>query len=264
MDLHRITLIKPADFELEYALMSFNVVEFSCVFKSSDDSAVVLAKPEPSIIEYSASSDLTEDSEQFTIHDGPVTRPSSSSSISDKLPKPQQLVTIPGAVQPFSKRSSTWNPNRGIVLLNVNDERIDADLGKPDQEAERNLKKRAEITRLCNDFHLRGVCFNPPCQFSHEPKLDLKELIVLRYWARRLPCLKGSACRSAECWYGHMCPREPCFMPNTCRFKGVHGMDRTAVTVWQISGPSTWVPPPESKTDRRGVNTLSSDDSLRL
>lgn len=254
-DLHRITLLKTADFAAEHALKPYNVVEFPSVFQSTVDIAVDSFKPDSSKVGYSASSDLTEDSEQPTNHNWPVTRQSSNSSVS------QPRNNSAGAGMPFVKHSSTWNPNRGIVLLNLNDDRIDANLGKPNPDAERSLKKRAERGRLCNDFHLRGVCHASSCSYSHEPRLSPEELITLRYWARRFPCHTGSACRSPHCWYGHMCPFDSCFLPNTCRFRAHHDIDRTAVTVWQKSGPRVWLP--RESNNRWAAGSLS-DDSIRL
>lgn len=255
VDLHRITLLKTTDFAAEQALKPYNVVEFPSVFQSTDDIAVDSFKPNSSKVGYSASSDLTEDSEQPTNHDWPVTRKSSNSSIS------QPRNNSAGAGMSLGKHSSTWNPNQGIVLLNLNDDRIDANLGNWNPDTERSLFKRADHCRLCNDFHLRGVCYASSCSYSHEPRLNPEELVILRSWARRLPCHKKSACRSAECWYGHMCPHETCFLPNTCRFRAYHDMDRTAVTVWQKSGTRAWLP---RESNDRLTTGLLSDDSLRL
>jgi hypothetical protein len=266
LDLHRITLLKTTDFEAEYALKSYSVVEFPSVFKSSENSTVDLFKPEVSMIEYSASSIFTENLEQSTIQDWPVTRQSSNSSMSDQPPKSHRRTSLgTSALMLDSKRSSSWDPTRGIVLLNINDERIDADLGKLDVAADKRVKNRADHARLCNDYHLRGICPSPACPYSHEPKLSPEELIALRYRARRLPCAKGPICRFAECWFGHMCYHEHCPMPNTCRFKAYHDMDRTAVTVWRRSAGPIWLTHGGS-SDRWTATAADSqsDDSLRL
>lgn len=227
------------------------------------------------MVEYPTISDLTEDSEHSTVHDGPDVGQSSNSSISDKPPNPpsrgittdkppnpqQRGISTDGATRPSLKQSSTWNPNKGIVLLNLNDERIDAALGKLDPEAERSLKKRIEQCRPCHDFHLRGLCYTSSCAYSHEPRLSPQETVALRHRARRLACSRGSSCRLADCWYGHMCPQEDCSFPNTCRFRALHDMDRTAVTVWQKSGNRQWLP--RESNDYKGTNSLL-DDSLRL
>jgi hypothetical protein len=260
LDLHRITLLKTTDFDLDYALKSYNVVEFARVFKSTTDSGADLFKPDVTI-KYSTSSILTDESLQSTIQDRPATRDSSNSSISDKPSTSQRPRTVRGAAAiPHPKRSPTWDPTRSIVLLNINDERIDADLGKTDPDAERRVKKRAEHTRLCNDFHLRGACYTPSCAYSHEPRLTAEELIALRYRARHLPCVKGSACRTPDCWYGHMCFQDTCRLPNTCRFRAFHDMDRTAVTVWQKSGAHVRLS--HESTDQWTADS-HSDDSLR-
>lgn len=227
------------------------------------------------MVEYPASSDLTEDSDHSTVHDGPDVGQSSNSSISDKPPVSQAQgignkktqkaqpsgVSTDGAAKPSGKQTSTWNPNRAIVLLNLNDERIDAALGKLDPEAERSLRKRSEQGRPCHDFHLRGVCYTSSCPYSHEPRLTPQEMVALRHRARHLPCIKGSSCRSADCWYGHMCPHQDCSWPNTCRFRALHDMDRTAVTVWQRSGQRAWLP--QESNDYKNTGSLL-DDSLRL
>lgn len=258
-DLHRITLLKTLEFEVETALKSFNIVKFPSVFKSTNDFAF---KPEPSLGEYQAHQDLTEDSESSTVQDGPDVGQSSNSSISDKPPNPQPKgISSEGAPRLSVKKSSTWNPHRAIVLLNLNDERIDAALGKVDPEAERSLKKRSEHGRPCHDFHIRGVCYTVTCPYSHEPRLSPQETLALRNRARLLPCIRGSSCRSAECWYGHMCPQEDCHLPSTCRFLSFHGMDRTAVTVWQRSGQRAWAP--RENHDPKATNLLL-DDFLRL
>lgn len=271
----RITLLKTTDFEVEHSLRSYKIVEFPSVFKSTDEFAVDLFKPEPSMVEHPAGSDLTEDSEHSTVHDGPENGQSSNSSISDKLPiaQPPRIgankarntkakgVSTDGATRPSAKQSSTWNPNRAIVLLNLNDERIDAALGKLDPEAERSLRKRGEQGRPCHDYHLRGVCYTSSCAYNHEPRLSPQEMVALRHRARNLPCVKGSSCRAPDCWYGHMCPTEDCSWPNTCRFRAHHDMDRTAVTVWQKSGQRAWLP--RENNEYKGTGSLL-DDSLRL
>lgn len=129
----------------------------------------------------------------------------------------------------------TWAPNQKIVLLNVNDERVDGNLGPMDAEASARVAERSEQHKLCNDFHLRGKCKTMTCTYSHEPRLDPKELVVLRYKARYLLCERRSACRIPDCWHGHMCAIRNCAKPLSCRFKELHHIDKTAVTVWHGS-----------------------------
>ena len=128
--------------------------------------------------------------------------------------------------------TKTWVVNQSAVLLNINNERVDADLGPIDPEADRNLLSRMKRRKICHNYVLLGHCAQAgACPFAHVAGLDEKERIALVYRARRLLCTRGSQCRSTKCWYGHTC------MPN-CKqgfgcFKKLHHVDRTAVTVWQ-------------------------------
>ena len=273
-DVDRITLLKTTDIELEYAFKCYKIVEFPSVFKSTDEFAIDLIKPESSMVQNPASSELTEDSEHSAVHDGPDIGQSSNSSVSDKPVKPQPQgkstvknskskpkgMSTDSAIRTSLKQGSTWSPNQAIVLLNANDERIDDPLGKLDPEAERSLKKRTEEARPCHDFHLRGTCYTSCCAYSHEPRLTPQETIALRHRARRLPCSRGSSCRSGDCWYGHMCPQVNCYLPNTCRFRAFHDIDRNAITVWPKSGQRAWFP----RENNDYNNATSLDDSLRL
>lgn len=135
-----------------------------------------------------------------------------------------------------------WGPSQRIVLLNLDDERVDSHLGPVDQSAADRVNVRCETKKLCNDFHLRDRCWTSNCPYSHEPRLSTKELIALRYKARMLVCERGSSCRSVDCWYGHMCAQEPCRKSYGCRFRDVHHVNKTAVRVWRK-------PPNQSKRE---------------
>ena len=127
---------------------------------------------------------------------------------------------------------ANWGPNQRIVLLNLDDERVDSYLGQIDPTAATLVADRCEEQKICNDFHLRDRCWTPDCPYSHEPRLSTKELVALRYRARMLVCERGSGCRSVDCWYGHMCATESC-RKTACRFKAVHDINKTAVRVWR-------------------------------
>lgn len=146
-----------------------------------------------------------------------------------------QLDAVDGTSTPTPSLPSTWPPHQKTVLLNVNDERVDSNLGPIDADAAARIAERCGKNKMCNDFHLRDKCRTATCTFGHEPRLDPKELVVLKYKARSLVCERGSACRIPDCWHGHMCPIRNCARPLTCRFKAVHHVDKTAVTVWRGS-----------------------------
>ncbi|MCJ1470755.1 hypothetical protein MMC07_009402 [Pseudocyphellaria aurata] len=138
---------------------------------------------------------------------------------------------------PSSLTTKTWRPRQNVLLLNSNDERVDSNLGQLDADAAARVTERTDKKKLCNDFHLRGQCRTAACTFAHEPTLDDKELVVLKYKARFLVCEKGSACRIPDCWHGHMCSFQDCRRVEICRFKAFHHIDKTAVTVRHVSEP---------------------------
>lgn len=127
--------------------------------------------------------------------------------------------------------TKTWGSKQRIVLLNVNNERVDADLGPVDAEAERNLFRRTNQQKLCNNYVILGKCGQAACQYAHDAGLDAKEMIALIYRARLLPCDRGSGCRFSSCWYGHMCAAR-CTGGPKCLQK-FHDVNRTAVKVWR-------------------------------
>ena len=126
----------------------------------------------------------------------------------------------------------TWGPDPGVVLININNERVDADLGPVDLEAARKLASWTKGQKLCHNYILLGRCAHgESCTFTHTADLDEKEKVALMYRARQLLCARGSDCRSIKCWSGHMCA--PTCKQGVGCFKKLHHVDRTAVKVWQ-------------------------------
>lgn len=130
---------------------------------------------------------------------------------------------------------STWAPQEKIVLLNINDQRVDSELGVPDRQTRESFAARMQKKKLCVYFHLAGNCFNNPCRFSHEPRLSSQELDVFLAVVRHSPCDYGSACRAKSCVYGHVCPKLYCSKGDECPFRHIHGVDKRAVRVWDPS-----------------------------
>ena len=126
--------------------------------------------------------------------------------------------------------TKVWSPNQRVILLNANDERVDADLGPIDPEAQRRLSKQAYRQKLCNNFVILGDCSRNGCPYLHDATLDQEEMKALVYHARLLPCIRGSECRLEGCWYGHTCPIK-CDGGPRCMEK-VHHVDRSAVKIY--------------------------------
>ena len=131
---------------------------------------------------------------------------------------------------PRSAQQLTWGPNDKAVLLNVNDQRVDAYLGEPDDEVYESMLDRMEEREFCTWHHINGSCYNKTCKFRHE-ELSKEELVVLRIYVRgRKPCEAGSSCGRAGCHRGHLCPRQPsCEQGQSCPFYKFHEVDPTAV-----------------------------------
>lgn len=253
--MNRITLLKAAGPKNDPPFASFAKAEFPSVFKNfllPTDNASMPA----SMV---SSDDLGQLALQSRMNDHPLSEPSKprtpleSYSFANGHNSASPILMINGhspssswntsnghnsdlfSFAPAQSLPTTWAPNEKIVLLNVNDERVDSNLGPIDADASARVAERCEKNKICNDFHLRDKCWSASCIFAHAPRLDPKEMVVLKYKARYLKCEKGSACRIPDCWHGHMCPSRNCTRPTTCRFKELHHIDKIAVTVWRGS-----------------------------
>ena len=118
-------------------------------------------------------------------------------------------------------------PGDRVILVNRKDQRIDSILPQPPAAAWRVYEEHFSKRKLCNDFHLLGRCNVIRCVYDHG--LVAKDIIlVIRHQLRRKACTKGSACRSYDCYYGHVCPRAECIGDNKCKFsKKMHILDLT-------------------------------------
>lgn len=217
--------------------LSFAAVEFTSVFGSIETSSrsstgfgFVEYTPSTSEsilgLEYSEGSDGSAFQKSKGSHRSSPSIESVTSGVNRLSTGIDEFSSYPG--------STSWDPNRRLVLLNVNNERVDTHLGKCNNKASERLTKRANEGKICNDYHLNERCWASDCHYSHAPALDSEELVVLRYWARRIPCERKYNCRAIDCWYGHNCIfGSHCKLPRTCRFKDVHHVDKRVVTVYR-------------------------------
>ena len=138
--------------------------------------------------------------------------------------------------RPRAKAPSDWATEKK-VLLNINDERVDQELGEIEHETSESMLDRIEERRFCLFHHLQKSCFThlagKPCNYRHEPRLNEQELRFLKRESQRRPCSFGSRCRRPDCIYGHVCTNQPCCErgPN-CHIHIFHVIDNTAVKVW--------------------------------
>ena len=138
--------------------------------------------------------------------------------------------------RPQAKAPSGWATEKK-VLLNINDERVDQELGEIDHETSESMLDRIEERRFCLFYHLQSSCVThlagKPCNYRHEPRLNEQELRFLKRESQRRPCSFGSRCRRPDCIYGHVCPHQPgCERGPICALYNFHKIDKTAVKVW--------------------------------
>lgn len=151
-------------------------------------------------------------------------------------------AAIPARAQP--RPSSGW-ATEGNVLLNINDERVDPELGEVDYETSESMLNRMQVQGFCAFYHLRNYCATTAvggvCKYQHGARLNDDELLFLKQYLRRTPCSSGSQCRKPNCPYGHVCANEPgCQLGLACPLYRLHEIDKTAVRVWwpgKISSP---------------------------
>ena len=211
-----ITLLKSSEYNDPHIYLPFEILELPSLFKTASS---------------------TDENEHGGDEDARL-----SWKMLDHSPKRARLdATRPRTTFKFRSNAvttmpcSTWAPHEKIVLLNVNDQRVDSVVETFDRQANESFALRAKKKKLCAYFHVMGQCFNNPCRFSHEPRLNSKELDILIARIRSSPCEHGSACRNRTCIYGHVCPYMHCAKGDECPFRLVHGVDKRAVKVWHPS-----------------------------
>ena len=223
-----ITLIKSKPFEGSELFLPFEIIELPSLFRL--------------------------DQERDDEEDLGITRDTSA----ERHERPRTIMrTIGGRPRGRGRdgrstvRGSTWGPEEKLVLLNVDNQRVDSQLGKLDPKAIDSYNKRTAKRKLCMRYHLDNRCLlGSSCTFSHEPRLEAGELDVFRTKVRQLVCQGGSECRFRNCNYGHMCAQINCTRGNMCRFSHLHGISRAAITVYN-----------GVETDSSSLAGLSIDDS---
>lgn len=98
----------------------------------------------------------------------------------------------------------------GHVPVNKNQHRLDFYMAPASLEDWAAFNGRAARHKLCNNYHLTGVCSNGlDCQYDHGPiSPGVKQ--CLQHVARSLPCSRRGACRLTNCSQGHICQRPDC------------------------------------------------------
>ena len=231
-----ITLLKSYESNTYFEGLPFGLVEFPHVFQSAP---------------FKATDRLTEDVDYM--QDLPQQPGSGSITIEAKKTSADEVaggdealakwqaaanasIPLRARVSPQIKVHSGWATERNI-LLNINDERIDPELGDVDYETSESMLDRMEELRFCAFYHLQDYCVaksqGQHCKFRHGPRLNNDELRFLKQDYRSVPCNFGSTCRKPDCLYGHVCADQPgCKKGPNCRLYRFHEVDKTAVRIW--------------------------------
>lgn len=219
-----ITLLKSYDNDAYFESLPFETVEFPSVFRSTSLKATDrLGENIDYIQDFPQPSASARDSaHEFKEEHGALARWQAASNAAIPLP----------IRHPRPTSQSTWGSTQA-VLLNINDDRVDPPLLDEDYDTSEDMKDLMEIKRFCHFFHLQNNCVDQRCKFRHGPKLNPKEMDVLRNYVRWLPCGAGSRCRRRDCVFGHSCHDQPgCSKGVRCLLYRFHHVDPTVVRVW--------------------------------
>ena len=156
-------------------------------------------------------------------------------------------------------------PEKKYILTNAAGQRLDPPLPPRDSNAKFRLEElRDQGKKLCNSYHLnRGKCHSGArCPYKHEPKLNDKEIIALRYLSRGIFC--ATFCEDFDCYQGHQCPTErdrgSCGFGRECHFRHVHGMDKVS-SGWRPGQDVAHAPRCRTSKHMKTVRSSSSPES---
>jgi hypothetical protein len=108
---------------------------------------------------------------------------------------------------------------KGLIPLNAAKQRLDCYMAPPTQEAWVIYNARFNRKKPCNDHHLQASCTRFQCPYDHT-ELEPQARYCLEYVVKCSPCPRKGKCRSADCFYGHICQRDDCLgQMKGCRMK---------------------------------------------
>jgi hypothetical protein len=147
------------------------------------------------------------------LHVNPAVDPNGTQQHAD-LPSPSGApVTDDGSLEGlalFAKLPKKDDIPRGCVAVNRNGYRLDPYSPPINANVMSRLKARVDKRRVCNSFHLQGVCdAGDRCEYDHEP-LEADFLPALEALARSQPCPRRGTCRLEGCTHGHICQNPEC------------------------------------------------------
>ncbi|BDD63849.1 hypothetical protein MPDQ_003984 [Monascus purpureus] len=240
----RITLIKGASFQVEYESLDLPVRMMPSVFMSvpvGDGKATTRPPSTTSnstkICKHFVKGSCKFGNECRNLHPVPNKKNSKAGDES-----PLKLPSTPA----FSQASSTQlrrlqasdfatllpamitQQEKKLIPVNKDGERIDTYCPYPPEKSWIYYHRTFKKHKLCNKYHLGGVCRDIDCQYGHT-EAESPALEVMKYILRQTPCRRGGHCRSLKCYTGHICQKENC---KGCRFpRHAHTLE-LQVTDW--------------------------------
>lgn len=232
----RISLVETTPPEPGFVALGFKRVSFPKVFRDTNlpsrSSAAPVTSPATMSLPVRSASNVQAGARQFTTQStgGAINAPKPTS------PSPAPTSTDPSSWATVGKSAGAKNidiapkkvAQRRHVVLNVNDERLDAPLPRPDPGAEKRfLSRTKEQGKCCNSYHLTGHCpTGEYCDYDHGERLSPGEILVLKHKARSITCSAKYTCRDVDCTFGHHCKfgGKGCFA-DSCWFSDTHYMD---------------------------------------
>lgn len=246
----RITLVETTPPETGFIALGFPRVKFPKVFRDTNlpSRPAPMTSPTPMSLPVRAASAIQTPTQAFV--------PQSAAGATNTM-----KTTSPAPVTNDPTASSTWatvGKNTGpksidiapkkvvqkrSVVLNVDDERLDAPLPRADPGAEKRfLARTKESGKCCNSYHLTGHCGAAEyCDYSHGERLSPGEILVLKHKARSITCQARFNCRDVDCTFGHHCKfgGKGCFADN-CWFSDTHYMDLVSLA-FNVQNPQIHV-----------------------
>jgi hypothetical protein len=246
----RITLIETRPAEPGFVELGLKRISIPRVFRSDNLPAnpmkpLALASPTPSKSTLRGLTALQANSVAFV----PPVAPKSSSpapSIDSTSSAPASSWAVVGKSGVASKTiniAPKKTPARKFILLNVDGDRLDAELPRSDPAAENRYAERLKTSgKCCNSYHLTGKCeAGEYCDYVHGEKLSPGELLVLKHKARSRSCVNKFLCRDFNCTFGHHCKFGNRCMLDWCYFADSHNMDLEPARRLYEDGTEEWL-----------------------
>ena len=254
----RLTLIESRPCEQAFIDLGFNRIAFPRIFRTENlpaKPATVMPPvmpPTPVSMRSSSIPQMQPTIAPF-IPQSTSPAPSSDSGNGNGTPPTWATVGRNGANSKTINIASKKVPVRKHILVNVNDERIDAELPRTDPGAEKRFADRLKTKgKLCNNYHLTGNCrcrhlfpistgvkalyktrmlttsvgdAGEYCDYNHGERLSPGEQLVLKHKARSRTCPQREVCRDLDCTFGHHCKFGNSCWLDSCWFAQTHNVD---------------------------------------